>query len=416
MAGSSSRPALGFVLAGLLASCGSGPEPESAATIRDLDLGAYLAEREESALRDCPSQPALEVVAVAYADLDSDGSEEAVVEARTCWMGTGGLDISEVLKLGASGEIVPLQFAEDRLEGLHEGVQLTPRLRLEKGRLTRWWVMYPKSRSHPKSGWERRILYRWDGGRFAVESVKTDAPVRAGSSGPADTFAERMAAEHAEDLPVASGAAAVEGSARVVAENAACLEDLARTQADLTDAEARIVQLETELATTQEELAATQAQLSQTQTELTQSQANLRNCVQDLEAVTAERDVLEGELQQTQAELLATRNALTLCEGELAKKEPVLAECVKELSGEGTLAFRVNDLGQVVIRGGQAVSYLYGDGVIVPLRDLMEEPHEWQSLRAQGLNDEGWIIGSGVLGNKTRAFIMIPTDRFYAVD
>ena len=41
------------------------------------------------------------------------------------------------------------------------------------------------------------------------------------AAGPGDAFAERVAAEHAEDLPVASGAAAVEGSVPVVAEKVA---------------------------------------------------------------------------------------------------------------------------------------------------------------------------------------------------
>ena len=81
--------------------------------------------------------------------------------------------------------------------------------------------------------------------------------------------------------------------------------------------------------------------------------------------------------------------------------------------GNGTYALRVNNLGQVLVAGGAKNQYVYGDGLIVPLEDLIEELNGWIDLSARDINDNGVIVGTGTFDKVRRAFLMTPTEMFY---
>ncbi len=92
-----------------------------------------------------------------------------------------------------------------------------------------------------------------------------------------------------------------------------------------------------------------------------------------------------------------------------------LSELVPEPgSGDSTTAQAANNLGQVLISSWPRGWYLYGDGLFVPLADLIDGPNGWTDLYAADINDSGTVVGTGRLGGIRRAFVMTPTERFYA--
>ena len=75
-------------------------------------------------------------------------------------------------------------------------------------------------------------------------------------------------------------------------------------------------------------------------------------------------------------------------------------------SGE---ASSINASGQVV--GGSNSSpfpFLYSDGVRTNLNTLIDPASGWVLDRATGINDSGWITGSGTIGGITHAYLLIP--------
>lgn len=57
---------------------------------------------------------------------------------------------------------------------------------------------------------------------------------------------------------------------------------------------------------------------------------------------------------------------------------------------------------------GQSGAFLYRKGVLTELRDLVDPSLGWRLDRAWAINDAGQIVGEGVLGGVTRAFLMTP--------
>ncbi len=153
-------------------------------SIRDIDLKAYIVAR-DALVKNCEEflgragEDPIHFWEVEYADLDGDGSEEAVIEAATCVMGTGGCDVVEVLKLLPNSE---LQVLEVTHEGYSEppeydGTGSTPRMDVKDGQLVSWYVIHAKTPGKPKRGWTKTLLYRWKDNRFVVDRVMETPPL-----------------------------------------------------------------------------------------------------------------------------------------------------------------------------------------------------------------------------------------------
>jgi ATP-dependent Clp protease ATP-binding subunit ClpA len=51
---------------------------------------------------------------------------------------------------------------------------------------------------------------------------------------------------------------------------------------------------------------------------------------------------------------------------------------------------------------------LWADGMIADLNDLLDAPGGWELTAAQGINDDGLIVGRGTIGGCERAFLLTP--------
>jgi probable HAF family extracellular repeat protein len=84
------------------------------------------------------------------------------------------------------------------------------------------------------------------------------------------------------------------------------------------------------------------------------------------------------------------------------------------LGGSTSTALALNDLGQVV--GYSTTSsdpnsnhaFLYSDGVLVDLNTLISPDSGWRLLGATGINDNGQIVGNGVINGQTHGFLLTP--------
>ncbi len=76
-------------------------------------------------------------------------------------------------------------------------------------------------------------------------------------------------------------------------------------------------------------------------------------------------------------------------------------------------ALDVNDAGQIVgfvtnISGLPQRAFLWENGVMRDLNDLLPANSGWVLRSAEGINEQGWITGYGTLNGVTRAFVLIP--------
>ncbi len=152
-------------------------------SIRDIDLKSYIIHRDNlveacKGLSDDSTADPIHFWEVEYADLDGDGAEEAVVEAASCAMGTGGCDIVEVLKLLPTGELQSLKITHEGYQEpkVYDGMGSTQRLDVKAGRLISWYTINAKEPDKPKSGWTKTLVFRWKGDRFVVEKVLETPP------------------------------------------------------------------------------------------------------------------------------------------------------------------------------------------------------------------------------------------------
>jgi probable HAF family extracellular repeat protein len=70
----------------------------------------------------------------------------------------------------------------------------------------------------------------------------------------------------------------------------------------------------------------------------------------------------------------------------------------------------INNYGQVVGLLSSGHPFLYTDGVVNDLNDLLPDGSGWVLNDARGINDAGQIVGYGVIGNQTHAFLMTLDD------
>ncbi|WP_414652315.1 PEP-CTERM sorting domain-containing protein [Ideonella sp.] len=82
--------------------------------------------------------------------------------------------------------------------------------------------------------------------------------------------------------------------------------------------------------------------------------------------------------------------------------------------GAGSVAFGINDVGQVVGESGTADghsvhAFMYSDGQMVDLNDLIDSQSGWILVSAQAINNHGQIAGYGLLDGQLQAFLITPT-------
>lgn len=84
------------------------------------------------------------------------------------------------------------------------------------------------------------------------------------------------------------------------------------------------------------------------------------------------------------------------------------------LGGASSQALDINNQGQVVggahIQPGSDVyhGFLYSNGVMQDLTDLIDPTLGWEILKATAINDQGQIVGWGTINGTTRAYLMTP--------
>jgi uncharacterized protein YecT (DUF1311 family) len=102
-----------FLLVGLLGVPASG---SAETNIREFDFAGYLGRQHQE---DCGEGFRVTVKSIAFADLDGDSREEALVVAWSCLAGTGGPDIHGVFGLDSSAQ--PRELRIDDGRGWFEG-------------------------------------------------------------------------------------------------------------------------------------------------------------------------------------------------------------------------------------------------------------------------------------------------------
>jgi probable HAF family extracellular repeat protein len=82
--------------------------------------------------------------------------------------------------------------------------------------------------------------------------------------------------------------------------------------------------------------------------------------------------------------------------------------------GANSSAYDVNDLGQVVgysqRAGGAASAFLWEDGRLLDLNELIAAQTGWRLMEASGINNNGQIVGFGILAGVQRAFRLDPIE------
>jgi probable HAF family extracellular repeat protein len=78
----------------------------------------------------------------------------------------------------------------------------------------------------------------------------------------------------------------------------------------------------------------------------------------------------------------------------------------------------INDSGEVVgfsfDATGNVTAFVWRDHTMADLNTLIPKDSGWQLLFAQSLNDAGEIVGQGLIGGESHAFLAVPCDRDHA--
>jgi probable HAF family extracellular repeat protein len=82
------------------------------------------------------------------------------------------------------------------------------------------------------------------------------------------------------------------------------------------------------------------------------------------------------------------------------------------LGGNASTALALNDSGAVVGWANNAAgaqrAFLYSGGALVDLNSLLPPGSGWELLEATGINDSGQIVGNGVINGQTHGFLLSP--------
>lgn len=132
----------------------------------------------------CPdSAEPISIFETQYAELDGRPGEEVVVEAATCFAGTGGVDLPAVFTAAENGELVELAVQRPErnqpFRGRDVWANLHGKLRLavEGSDLVEIYPVYAAGDPNccPSAG-IRKFIYRWEGDKFVLRRVIDLAP------------------------------------------------------------------------------------------------------------------------------------------------------------------------------------------------------------------------------------------------
>ena len=79
------------------------------------------------------------------------------------------------------------------------------------------------------------------------------------------------------------------------------------------------------------------------------------------------------------------------------------------LGGNSSSAYAINDLGQIVghssTSAGSEHAFLYRDGDLIDLNSLSPADSGWTLQNAYAINQDGQIVGTGIIDGETHAFL-----------
>lgn len=164
----------------------SAAEDAKRSDIRNFDFATYLGKTDyKDCVYESPDSPPVvierEGSGIFYADLTSDGREEAVINGWSCFSGTGGPDVQGVYTIAPDGKPTNLSIEDHRyiVDGVDysEGFAGHRRLGVRDGRLTETLPVYRRGDPNccPEGG-SRTFVYRWNGNMFVVQSVEIERP------------------------------------------------------------------------------------------------------------------------------------------------------------------------------------------------------------------------------------------------
>lgn len=82
------------------------------------------------------------------------------------------------------------------------------------------------------------------------------------------------------------------------------------------------------------------------------------------------------------------------------------------LGGDHSGAFGINDSDQIVgrsaIPNSKHHAFLYSNGQIYDVNDLLLDRGDWTLLEASDINNAGQIVGTGMIGGQFRAYLASP--------
>jgi probable HAF family extracellular repeat protein len=85
------------------------------------------------------------------------------------------------------------------------------------------------------------------------------------------------------------------------------------------------------------------------------------------------------------------------------------------LGGPTSIAYGINSknwiVGQSQTADGAEHAFIYKDGVMTDLNSQIDSDSGWTLHVARGLNESGQIVGWGILGGHTHAFLLTPKDQ-----
>ena len=160
------------------------PTSDCPESIQDVDMERFLDEHDGVEAEDClgpvSGGPTVDLKSVQYGELDGETGLEAVVRAQTCVMGTGGSDVSDVLKLHCAADGAGWSLNAIPVEKIPYGSgpgdpRYAAYLEVDGTHLRSSQTLYRDEDASVEPSWERLVTYTFDGERFKIESVTVRA-------------------------------------------------------------------------------------------------------------------------------------------------------------------------------------------------------------------------------------------------
>lgn len=168
----------------LLASSATVAEARTASacpqSIAEVDLETYLSQLEVPEPGECTFDPRngspVTITATHYADLDGRSGDEVVVRAQTCFMNTGGADISRVLRLHCPGNgepwsLVEIPVAPVPVSELPGQLRAAMWLEVTGATLQSTADLYAPESADSNPQWTVTATYQFIDGRFEVSTL-----------------------------------------------------------------------------------------------------------------------------------------------------------------------------------------------------------------------------------------------------